>query len=75
MAASDYVPLKGGLCVPLAPMLLVWQLEARGVHLHRDGDDIYVTPWSGVTEQDREELKRWKAHILALLDYEAPEVA
>ena len=75
MAASEYVTLRDGPCVPLAPMLLVLQLEERGVHMQRDGEDVYVKPWSRVTEQERAELKRWKAHILALLDYEAPEVA
>ena len=75
MAASDYVTLRGGLCVPLAPMLLALQLEERGVHMQRDGENVCVKPWSRVTEQERAELKRWKTHILALLDYQAPEVA
>ena len=56
-------------------MLLVLHLEERGVHLHRDGEDVYLKPWSLVTEQERAELKLWKARTLALLDYQAPEVA
>jgi len=69
MAASDFVLLKGGYCVPLAPLLLVLRLEERGVHLHRDGADLRVRPWSQVSTDERAELKRWKAHVLALVDY------
>ena len=43
--------------------------------MQRVDEDVYVKPWNRVTEQARAELKRWKAHILALLDYQAPEVA
>jgi hypothetical protein len=74
-AASEYVVLGGGLTMPVAPMLLMLDLERRGFQFERDGDDIIVRPFSHLTEADRIGLRRWKPQVLALLDYRAPEVA
>lgn len=72
--SERYVSLRGGLAVPVAPMLLLLELEARGLQVSRDGADILVRPAGGLTEADRVALRRWKAHVLALVDYQAPEV-
>jgi hypothetical protein len=69
-----YVALKGGLVVPVAPVLLLLELEAKGFRLSRDGEDILVSPFSKLTEYDKRSLKLWKPHVLALLDYEAEAV-
>jgi hypothetical protein len=74
MAASDYVLLRGGLAVPVAPVLLLLDLEMRGFSLSREGDDILVRPFSKLTEDDKRQLKAWKQHVLALISYVAPEV-
>jgi hypothetical protein len=66
---SDLVYLRGGLTLPVGPVLLVLGLEARGFTLRRDGDDILVTPFSGLRDDDKRALRRWKQHVLALLDY------
>ena len=73
-APSDarYVQLGGGLVVRLEPLLLVLELEGRGFRLSREGDDIWVRPFSKLTDEDKRELKLWKRHVLALLDYQAP---
>jgi hypothetical protein len=68
------VLLRGGLCVPFEPLSLLLTLEAAGFSLSRDGRDILVQPFSKLTDDDKRQLKLWKRHVLALLDYEAPEV-
>ena len=70
---SEYIALRGGLIVPVAPYLLLLDLERRGFHLRRDGNDIVVLPVSRLTDEDRDGLRRWKPHVLALLAYEPPE--
>ena len=64
-----FVLLRGGLALPVTPVLLALDLEARGFRLTRDGDDILVSPFSKLTEHDRQLLKVWKAYVLRLLDY------
>jgi hypothetical protein len=73
-ADSDrFVLLKGGLALPIAPVLLVLELERRGFKLERDDQDIFVSPFSKLTDDDRCNLKAWKQHVLALIDYVQPE--
>lgn len=73
-ASERYVLLRGGLAVPVEPMLLLLDLERRGLQVSRAGDDILVRPSGHLTETDRAGLRRWKLHVLALVDYPAPEV-
>ena len=56
-------------------MLLLLDLEARGftVRLNNDGT-IVVQPGSQLTDEDRRQIRGWKPHLCALLDYTAPEV-
>jgi hypothetical protein len=71
MSASDYVVLRGGLTLPLAALRVAWNLEARGLRLGVDGDMLTVGPRTLVTDADREALRRWKPHLLALVAYDA----
>lgn len=71
---SDYVTLKGGRALPIAPVLLLLDLERRGFTLTLQGDDIRVRPFSKLTDADLTELKRWKPHVRALIDYNADSV-
>lgn len=72
-AASDgYVVLRGGLSLPLAPVLLALELEARGFALTLDGDALLVQPGSKLTQEDAARIRRWKRHLLAVLTYESP---
>ncbi len=73
-ASDRYVLLRGGLAVPVEPLLLVLDLETRGFGLHSDGGDIVVSPASRLSDRDRRALRRWKFHVLALLTYEPPHV-
>lgn len=75
-ASSDgYVLLRGGLCVPAAPLRLLFELEARGFTLTPDGDSLIIRPYSKLTPDDRARITQWKWHVLALVDYRAPECA
>ncbi|HEY0875204.1 MAG TPA: hypothetical protein VGD94_17145 [Vicinamibacterales bacterium] len=68
-SGSDrYVSLPSGLTLPLAAVRLVLDLEARGLTITRDGDHILIRPPGRLTEDDRTALRRWKAHVLALID-------
>jgi hypothetical protein len=68
------VLLAGGLAVPTAALSLLLSLEARGFQLSRDGDDLMVTPGGRLSEQDRVQIRGWKRHLLALVQYQAPMV-
>jgi hypothetical protein len=72
--SEDYVPLKGGLTVPVASVFLLFDLERRGFRLSRCGPDIAIRPFDQLTDADRRELRRWKDHVLSLLDYVPPEL-
>ena len=73
--SENYVLLRGGLAVPVAPILLLTDLTFRGVELQRAGDDLCVRPWSLVTDEERIALHRWKSHVIALLEYEPPALS
>jgi hypothetical protein len=73
-SGSEFVTLAGGLTTPLEPMLLLFDLEDRGVRVELDGGDLLVRPRDLLTETDQQNLRRWKRHILALLAYVPPDV-
>ena len=71
VSASDFVVLRGGLSLPLAPFLLALDLEQRGLHLTLEGDVLKVGPCDLLTDADRALIRRWKAHLLAIVAYDA----
>jgi hypothetical protein len=78
MVNSDYhdrfVQLKNGPVLPAEPILLALDLEARGFTLTRLEDDVLsVQPYQRLSRQDCADIKRWKLHLLAIVDY-VPEV-
>jgi hypothetical protein len=66
---TRYVVLRGGLALPLEPILLALELEERGFGLTRDGDVLSVQPYERLTRDDCQRIRRWKLHLLALIDY------
>jgi hypothetical protein len=77
MDASErqFVTLAGGLVLPVEPCVLALDLEARGFHMTREaGDVLSVQPYQRLTREDCAALRRWKWHVLALLDYTPPAV-
>jgi hypothetical protein len=67
--ACEYVTLRGGLTLPVAVVSLALELEARGLRLTVDGDGLLASPRHLLTDVDRQQIKRWRLHLLALLDY------
>jgi hypothetical protein len=71
--SDRYVELRGGLCVPIEPIQLLLRLEAMGFTFEREGlDRIAVRPFSKLVSEDVAQIKRWKLHLIALLDYAPP---
>lgn len=72
MSACDYVLLKGGVAVPLVVLQLLWDLEDREIRIRAKGaDTLVVAPSGKLTDADRAALKRWKSHVLTLVNYDA----
>ena len=70
----DLIDLRAGPTVPRPALELALRLERRGVLLRVDRDQLIVVPPAGdyLTDDDRDEIRQWKAHLLALLAYQAP---
>jgi len=71
--ASDYVILRGGLAVPMAPIRLLLDLERRGFRLEREDDALVVEPGQLLSDEDCASIRHWKRHLLALIAYQADE--
>jgi hypothetical protein len=73
MTASDFVTLRGGLTLPVAVIRLALDLEQRGLRMtvEDDGATVCVRPRDLLTDADRDEIRRWKPHLIALLQYDA----
>lgn len=63
------VLLRGGLSVPAPAYVLLIDFEARGIHVHRDGDVLSVGPSHLLTDDDRAILRAYKPDLLRLLEY------
>jgi hypothetical protein len=74
VSAADFVYLRGGLTLPLTVLRLAWDLEERGVVLQHVGDALLVAPRNALTDGDRALIRRWRLHLLALLEYDADAV-
>jgi hypothetical protein len=79
MASSDhrdrFVQLKDGPLLPAEPYLLALGLEQRGFRMTRhDGDVLDVQPHGRLTADDCVRIRKWKQHLLAIVDYTPPEV-
>ena len=70
----EFAVLRGGYAAPVPALQLLWRLEAAGVQMRRDGEDILVEPLNRLTPADCDGIRRWKQHLLMLLDYEAPPI-
>ena len=70
----DYVELDGGLTLPTKAVQLAWTLEGRGFRLRIENDELKIgAPPSGtLSDDDRKQLKTYRAHVKALVAYVAP---
>ena len=67
--ASEPVTLKGGFVVTLTAVELLWRLEARGLNLEREGDQLAVGPRQLLTDADRRGIRDHRDELLLLIDY------
>jgi hypothetical protein len=75
----EFLTLRNGPTVPSPVVHLAIDLELRGFTLrtHPDGR-LLVTPNPGLepkptlTDEERQKIVAWKAHLLALVAYEPP---
>lgn len=74
MNGSEFITLRGGLTVPVEPVMLALDLEQRGFAMWAEGEDILVQPAKRLTPEDIAGLKQWKRHVVALLNYQPPEL-
>ena len=67
---EEYVPLRGGLTLPLPALCLVLSLEERefSITLDASGQPV-VEPALALTDLDRAALHRWRWHVAAIVNY------
>ena len=77
MSDPDYVELAGGLTVPGAAYRLISDLIGRDYSLRQEGEMLRIAgPNGSKPELSADEIagiKRYKAHLLAMIAYRAPE--
>jgi hypothetical protein len=72
--ASELVTLKAGLVVPVEALRLAWSLEDRGATFALEGSELVVdAPSAVLTHADRNAIRRWRAHLIAIVGYRPPE--
>ncbi len=66
----EYVTLRHGPTLPLAVVELGLALEARGLTLDVEADDVLVVrPAGQLTDPERAAVARWRRHLVALVRY------
>ena len=69
----EMVPLRDGPTVALDAIILACDLELRGFELRVAGDKLKLsapeTVRDTLTDQDRENIKKWKNHLLVVVSY------
>lgn len=69
---------NGGLDIPLDAYNLMFELESRDLVLSAEGDMLRIKRSDGgkpeFSESEVTRIKKYKAHILAMLAYVPPEV-
>ena len=69
-----FVTLKNGPTLPVEVIELAVRLEAQGVPLRADANHQFVMPeHPSLTAQDLAAIHRWRLHLGAIVEYEAPE--
>lgn len=72
MGDSDdlFVTFRDGLIIPAPAYLLLLDLEQRDFTVSREGaTTLLVRPPDRLTHEDCASIRRWKWHLLMLLDY------
>ena len=70
----EVVVLKGGVSVLENAWRLAINLEARGVRIHADGDELVVSPATLLTEDDCDRIQNLKSELLRIARYQPPVI-
>ena len=74
--SSRYITLKNGQTLPVVAVQLALDLERRGIPLHTDANHQFIMPDDErLTDSDRRAIERWRLHLSAIVEYEAPKIA
>jgi hypothetical protein len=74
--SSRYITLKNGQTLPVVAVQLALDLERRGIPLHTDANHQFIMPDDErLTDADRRAIQRWRLHLSAIVEYEAPKIA
>lgn len=77
-SSSDLFTLPGGPTVPVEAVLLGLRIENQGWALVRQGEKLVLQPRepnpNKPNEIDLEAVKRWRHHLLLVVDYVAPTI-
>lgn len=69
-SSERFVTLRTGPAVPVECLRLAWDLEARGCRFALTSTGrLDVSPRHLLTEADRAGLRRWRDHLVMLLDH------
>jgi hypothetical protein len=64
-----FVTHKDGMVVPAPAYCLLLDLERRDFSITGEGDMLMVHPPERLTREDCTRIRRWKWHLLMLIDY------
>jgi hypothetical protein len=64
-----YVVFRNGPALPADALHFVWDLEGRGFSLEAKDGALIVQPSSRLTDDDRAAIRRWRLHLLAIMQY------
>lgn len=70
---TELVSIGPRLLVPAEAFEVVADLELRGIQLRAVGDELIARPSGSLTEEDCSKVRRWKLHVLAILDFVAEQ--
>lgn len=65
----SYLALRAGPALPTDAIWVAIGLEMRGHVLSVADGKLVVSEGSKLTAEDRAEIKQWRRHLMALLDY------
>lgn len=76
MEEEHLVALAGGLTVPAEAYNLALDLDRRGMTFKVEEDRLRVSGPDGkpdLSEAETAAIRKWKHHLIALVEYRAPE--
>ena len=61
--AGALIVLAPGIVAPMAALTLLWDLEARGLEVSMEGNQLAVGPRNLITDADRAAIRQYSGHL------------